>query len=95
MHSQDIPRRCDSPPAQVDRKIEGEVLAFVLDQHPDQLSEAELCLAFNRDCREFSSADAIARAIGELVGGGLLHRRDAFVLPTRPALYYSRLEVEW
>ena len=33
------------PPREVDRKIEGEVLAFVLDQHPDQLSEAELCLA--------------------------------------------------
>ena len=81
------------PTADADRKIESEVLAFVLAQHPDQLSEAELRLVFNRDCREFSAADAIARAIGELVGGGLLHRLDAFVLPTRAALYYSRLEL--
>jgi hypothetical protein len=42
----------------------------------------------------FPDNDAVRRAVSELVGAGLLHRLSAFVLPTRVALYFSRLEVD-
>ncbi len=39
----------------------------------------------------FDSEDAVERAIRQLVGAGLLHCCGGFILPTRAALYFSRL----
>lgn len=93
MQAQDIPRGRDLSPEVKDRKIESAVLAFVLEQHPAQLSTGEVVLAFERDRAAFCQVDAIERALAELVGAGLLRRVGPVLAPTLPALYYSRLGV--
>jgi len=93
MHDQDIPAAPCLSPAEQDRMTESAVLAFVLDQHPDQLTDAELLLAFHGDGpQDFASTDATARALRELIGAGLLRRLGVVVAPTRAALYFSRLQ---
>jgi hypothetical protein len=74
--------------------MESAVLVLVLNQHPTQLTFSELSLALGGDSGDFDSRDAVERAVRELVGGGLLHRQGAFVLPTRAALYFDRLETD-
>ncbi len=79
-------------PTSADRKVEWVVLSFLVDEHPDhQLTIPEVSLALNATDADFSSEDAIERAIRELVGAGLLHCEGGFVLPTRAALCYQRL----
>ncbi len=78
-------------PAAEDRRTESAVLAFLLTEYPSKLTVPELSLALNTDPGAFSSADAVERAVRELVGAGLLHCQGGFVLPTRAALYFSRL----
>jgi hypothetical protein len=77
-----------------DAKAERTVLAFIIDEHPTQLTIPEVARALYADPGDFESDDAVERAIRELVGGGLLHCHGRFVLPTRAALYYARLEAE-
>jgi hypothetical protein len=81
-------------PAAKDAQAEYVVLAFLLDDHPNQLTVPEVSWALNADTGGFDSRDAVERAVRELVGAGLLHCRDAFVLPTRAALYFERLQAE-
>jgi hypothetical protein len=76
-----------------DAKVERVVLAFLLEEHPSQLTIPELSLALNAD-PDFDSADAVERAVRELVGAGLLYCHGRFVLPTRAALYFARLEAD-
>lgn len=76
-----------------DRKAERVVLAFLLEEHPSQLTIPELSLALNAD-PGFDSADAVERAVRELVGAGLLYCCGGFVLPTRAAIYFARLEAD-
>lgn len=82
------------PPDAEDTKAERVVLAFLLEEHPSQLMIPEVSLALNTDPGGFSSDDAVERAVRELVGAGLLHCRGRFVLPTRAALYFARLEAD-
>jgi hypothetical protein len=70
------------------------VLAFLLEEHPSQLTIPELSRALNAHPGGFSSDDAVERAVRELVGAGLLYCHGAFVLLTRAALYFARLEVD-
>lgn len=70
------------------------VLAFLLDEHPCQLTIPEVSQALYAHPGDFASDDAVERAIRDLVGGGLLQCHGRFVLPTRAALYFSRLEME-
>jgi hypothetical protein len=79
-------------PAEADRKAERAVLAFLINEHPNQLTVAEVSRALNRGTVEFEAEDAVERAIRELVGAGLVRCSDGFVLPTRAALYFARLE---
>lgn len=80
-------------PGAEDAKVESAVLAFLLSEHPDhQLTIPEVSRALNARPGDFGSEDAIERAIRELVGAGLLHCRGGFVLPTRAAIYFARLE---
>lgn len=79
-------------PNNEDAKVERAVLAFLLDEHPNRLTLPEVAWALNPRDEEFASGDAAERAVRELVGAGLLHCAEGFVLPTRAALYFHRLE---
>jgi len=81
-------------PADEDAKVERVVLAFLLEEHPSQLTIPELSRALNADPGDFGTEDAVERAVRELVGAGLLYCQGAFILPTRAALYIDRLEVD-
>jgi hypothetical protein len=70
------------------------VLAFILEEHPAQFTIPEVAQALYAHPDDFQSSDAVERAIRDLVGGGLLRCHGPFVLPTRAALYFSRLEVD-
>jgi hypothetical protein len=70
------------------------VLAFLIDEHPAQLTIPEVAQALYAHPGDFESDDAVERAIRELVGGGLLQCHGPFVLPTRAALYFARLETD-
>jgi hypothetical protein len=78
--------------AEADRRVEWAVLAFLLDECPNQLTIAEVSWALNRGAQEFETDDAVERAVRELVSAGLLHCQDGFVVPTRAALSFWRLE---
>jgi hypothetical protein len=77
--------------AALDTQAEHVVLTFILAEHPAQLTIPEVSRALNAVPNSFSSFDAVERAIRELVGAGLLHCQDGFVLPTRAVLYCERL----
>ena len=91
------PTDCDRNPAHPstdDAKAERVVLAFLLEEHPSQLTIPEVSQALNAHPGGFSGDDAVERAVRELVGAGLLCCHGAFVLPTRAALYFAHLEVD-
>lgn len=74
-----------------DLTTESAVLRQLLDLHPAQLTVAELVREIGGEQPGFAERDAIERAVRDLGGVGLLHRRDDFVLPTRAALRFSEL----
>ena len=74
-----------------DDATESAVLQRVIDVHPTQLTIAELVREVGGAEAGFAERDAIERAVRDLVAVGLLHRNDAFVLPTRAALRFSDL----
>jgi hypothetical protein len=78
-------------PASEDAAIESAVLQQVLSLHPTQITLAELTREIGGEAAVFAQRDAIERAVRDLAGAGLLHRQDAFVLPTRAALHFSQL----
>jgi hypothetical protein len=84
--------RAASAPSEVDRKVEWAVLGYLLDADPDRFTIPEVSRAMNAGKTGFGSEDAVERAIVQLVGAGLLHCCCGFVLPTRAALYFWRLE---
>lgn len=88
----DCAERDPAGPAAQDAKAERAVLAFLINEYPNQLTAAEVSWALNAGPVEFETEDAVERAIRELVGAGLLRCSDGFVLPTRAALYFARLE---
>lgn len=81
-----------TPTAQ-DAQAEHVVLTFLLDEHPATLTVPEVSRALNARPDSFATFDAVERAVVELVGAGLLHCKDGFVLPTRAALYCERLQL--
>jgi hypothetical protein len=93
---------CDHPtdcaqriplPADQDAKTELAVLAFLLDEHPSQLTIPEVSRAMNGGSDDFGAFDSVERAIRQLDGAGLIHCKGGFAIPTRAALYLARLEV--
>jgi hypothetical protein len=74
-----------------DSRTEDAVLAFVLAEHPAQLTVSELTLELSRGSNSFAESDAIECAVRDLVGSGLLHCNGEFVLPTRAALRFDRI----
>ena len=78
-------------PEAEDAATESAVLQLLLDLHPIQVTAAELVREVGGESPSFAERDAIERAVGALGRAGLLHNRDAFVLPTRAALRNSEL----
>lgn len=74
-----------------DLTTESAVLLQLLYLHPARLTVAELVREIGDEQPGFAERDAIERAVRDLGGVGLLHRRDDFVLPTRAALRFSEL----
>lgn len=70
------------------------VLAFLLEEHPSRLTIPELCRAMYAHPNDFNSNDVIERAIRELGGAGLIHCDGGYAAPSRPALYFARLEMD-
>jgi hypothetical protein len=83
-----------SSPAGEDRSAESAILALLLTEHPAQLTMSELVLVLHGDIDLFKPKDAAQRAVRELVGAGLIHHQGKFLVPTRAALYFDRLERE-
>jgi predicted RNase H-like nuclease len=90
----DCAERDTAHPAAQDAKAERTVLAFLINEHPNQLTIADVSWALNDGSVEFETEDAVERAVRELVGAGLLRCAEGFVLPTRAALYFARLEMD-
>jgi hypothetical protein len=78
-------------PAAEDAANESAVLQQLLDLHPTQVTVTELLREVGGEFAEFDERDAIERAVRDLVGAGLLHRRDDFVVPSRAALRFNEL----
>lgn len=78
-------------PAAEDAATESAVLQQLLDFHPVQVTLAELVREIAGESTDFAARDAVERAVRDLAGAGLLHRRDAFVAPTRAALRFNEL----
>ncbi len=78
-------------PAAEDAATESAVLQQVLELHPVQVTAAELVREVGGESPDFARRDAIERAIRDLTNVGLMHRHDAFVMPTRAALRFSEL----
>jgi hypothetical protein len=78
-------------PAAEDAAAESAVLRRVLDLHPVLVTVAELVRELGGELADFAERDAIERAVRDLTGAGLLHRHDAFVIPTRAALRFDEL----
>jgi hypothetical protein len=68
------------------------VLREVLFIYPEQMTLDELVRAMTLNASGFSERDGIERAVRELVAGGLLHRVDSLVLPTRAAVNFYALQ---
>ncbi len=92
MATEDPTHSCAETTASADRRMEGVVLATVLEEHPTRLTVYEL--AFALDAKDYAEKDAIARAVRELTGAGLLRIDGELVGPTRAALYFDALEVD-
>jgi hypothetical protein len=74
-----------------DATTEAAVLQLVINLHPTVLTNAEIVREIAGEDPEFAASDAIERALRDLSGAGLLHRRDDFAIPTRAALRFSEL----
>jgi hypothetical protein len=78
-------------PAAEDAANESAVLQQLLDLHPTQVTVTELLREVGGEGAEFDERDALERAVRDLVGAGLLHRRDDFIVPSRAALRFNEL----
>jgi len=90
----DCAERDPLTPADEDARTERIVLGFLIEEHPRLLTIPELSLALNVSPGSFEGDDAVECAVRELVGAGLLRCCGGYVVPTRPALYLTGLEVE-
>jgi hypothetical protein len=75
-----------------DTREERRVLREVLSYCPGSFTLEELIRELTICSVEFSDRDGIERAVRDLMAGGLLHRMDDLVLPTRAAVKYYELE---
>jgi hypothetical protein len=74
-------------------KAERAALTYLLDELPSQVTIPELCRALYVNPGDFDSEDVVERAVRDLVGCGLLNCEGPFVVPTKAARSYARLEM--
>jgi hypothetical protein len=74
-----------------DRAFEAAVLKHVLTLHPCAITEIELTRELGNGEENFELRDAVARAVRDLRGCGLLHRSAALLAPSRAALRCEEL----
>jgi hypothetical protein len=74
-----------------DGVTESVVLQLVLDLHPTLLTVAEVAREVAGQDASFAERDSVERAVRDLGGAGLLHRKADFAIPTRAALRFSEL----
>lgn len=101
MHTDRTQQSSDRPPdsagrkvpttAAEDRAIQSAVLLVILDRHPALLTVAELSREIATEPVDFAQADAIDRALADLLSAGLLHRHGEFAIPTWAAICFDRL----
>ncbi|WP_022928679.1 hypothetical protein [Patulibacter americanus] len=72
-------------PADADRRLRAALLEHLLRLYPAWLTEGELARAVAEH------DEPCGRAVRDLAADGLVHRRDAFVLPTRAAVCAAAL----
>lgn len=72
-------------PADDDRRLRVAVFEHLLRLYPAWLTEDELARAVGEP------EEPCARAVRDLAADGLVHRRDAFVVPTRAAVTSASL----
>lgn len=86
----DSPRRIRTPAEEEEREQEA-ILYYLLREHPDQLTVAELIREFSHGEAEATDDNRIELCLAELVGAGLLRREGETIRPTRAALRFHRL----
>lgn len=72
-------------PADADRALRAAVFEHLLVLYPAWLAEDEIARALGEP------DEPCSRAVRDLAGDGLVHRREAFVLPTRAAVCAAAL----
>lgn len=72
--------------AALDLRDQGVVLVHVLALYPAHLRLGELIREISGGSADFSEQDRFERAVGDLIGVGLLARSAELVLPTRAAI---------
>ncbi len=91
MHDNDDSQPRILTTAEQDDRDQNAVMVHVLAEYPDQLTVSELISELVQGKADFQQADRFKRAVGELVGVGLLHREQDTIRPTRAALRFDRL----
>lgn len=87
-------RRSDLTPYEAEQlRAERAALTVVLDEHPSQLTIPELCQMLYARPGDFESNDVVERAVRDLICCGLLNCEGPFVVPTKAARCYARLEM--
>ncbi len=76
-----------------DRREQSAVLVHIVHNFPVQFRLSDLLRELAQDPENFEERDGIERAVRDLIAAGLLFRCEALVLPTRPALHVSRLDL--
>jgi hypothetical protein len=92
MHDNDDSQPRVLTTAEEDDRDQSAVLALVLAAHPGQFTVSELISELVQGKADFPQTDRFERAVGELVGVGLLHREHDTIRPTRAALWFDRLQ---
>jgi hypothetical protein len=98
MHDQDSSERPETSTLDQDRQTEFNVLEFLLGEHPAQITESEVVLFRGwlriKGAPTFGETDDVERAVGQLVGAGLVRRQGESLIPTRAARYFNWLSEE-
>ncbi|HEY5053321.1 MAG TPA: hypothetical protein VII45_07925 [Solirubrobacterales bacterium] len=74
-----------------DAEVESAILIHLLAIHPIQITIEELAREIDDRPEDFARRDALERAVRDLVGVGLLHRRDSFVMPSHASIRFDEL----
>lgn len=91
MHHEPSPSASLSPAEEEDAATQATILTHLLELSPAQLTTDELLRELTDDPESPRHRDLIERATRDLIRAGLLHRHDAFVFPTRPAVLQHAL----